>query len=48
MSSIYSEEYQQLIKVLRDTRTEKGITQQKLAQVMKRPQSFIAKTERGE
>lgn len=48
MSSIYSEEYQLLIKTLRDARTEKGITQQKLAQAMNRPQSFIAKIESGE
>lgn len=48
MASIYSEEYQQLIKTLRDTRAAKGITQQKLAQAMNRPQLFIAKIESGE
>lgn len=48
MASIYSEEYQSLIKELRDTRVKKGITQEKLAQAMNRPQSFIAKIESGE
>ncbi|KOY63399.1 helix-turn-helix domain-containing protein [Photorhabdus heterorhabditis] len=48
MSSIYSEEYQHVIRLLRETRLEKGITQEKLAQVFGRPQSFIAKVENGE
>ncbi|EBG5321696.1 helix-turn-helix transcriptional regulator [Salmonella enterica subsp. enterica] len=48
MASVYSEEYQSVIKVLRDTRVKKGITQEKLAQAMNRPQSFIAKIESGE
>ncbi|MCA6219457.1 helix-turn-helix domain-containing protein [Photorhabdus antumapuensis] len=48
MSSIYSEEYQHVIRLLRETRLEKGITQEKLAQEFGRPQSFIAKVENGE
>ncbi|AWK42440.1 helix-turn-helix domain-containing protein [Photorhabdus laumondii subsp. laumondii] len=48
MSSIYSEEYQRVIRLLRETRLEKGITQEKLAQAFGRPQSFIAKVENGE
>lgn len=48
MASIYSEEYQFVIKALRDARVQKGITQEKLAQAMERPQSFIAKIESGE
>ncbi|KMW74319.1 DNA-binding protein [Photorhabdus luminescens subsp. luminescens] len=48
MSSIYSEEYQHVIRLLRETRLEKGITQEKLAQAFGRPQSFIAKVENGE
>ena len=48
MSSIYSEEYQLVIKSLRDARVKRGITQQQLAQAMGRPQSFIAKIESGE
>lgn len=48
MSSIYAAEYQLIIKTLREARIKKGITQQKLAQAMNRPQSFIAKVENGE
>lgn len=48
MSSIYADEYQLLIKLLRTARREKGLTQQQLASALKRPQSFIAKVENGE
>lgn len=48
MTSTYSTEYQYVIKTLRDARTEKGITQAKLAEALGRPQSFIAKVENGE
>jgi transcriptional regulator with XRE-family HTH domain len=48
MTSFYSTEYQLVIKILRDARIEKGITQTKLAEALGRPQSFIAKVENGE
>ncbi|CAI1698915.1 helix-turn-helix domain-containing protein [Serratia ficaria] len=48
MTSVYSAEYQLIIKTLRDARVEKGITQAKLAEELGRPQSFIAKVENGE
>ncbi|CAI2477806.1 Predicted transcriptional regulator [Serratia liquefaciens] len=48
MTSVYSTEYQLVIKTLRDSRIEKGITQAKLAEALGRPQSFIAKVENGE
>ncbi|CRY54666.1 MULTISPECIES: helix-turn-helix domain-containing protein [Yersinia] len=48
MASIYSEEYQLVIKTLRDERIAKGITQASLATALGRPQSFIAKVENGE
>lgn len=48
MPSIYSSEYQLVIKSLREARMQKGITQVKLAQALKRPQSFVAKVESGE
>lgn len=45
MTSVYSTEYQLVIKILRDARIEKGITQAKLAEALGRPQeeswSFI-------
>lgn len=48
MASIYSDEYQSVIKSLRDQRIAKGITQESLASALGRPQSFIAKVENGE
>ncbi|WP_261425609.1 helix-turn-helix domain-containing protein [Serratia proteamaculans] len=48
MTPVYSTEYQLVIKILRDARIEKGITQAKVAEALGRPQSFIAKVENGE
>ncbi|EEQ09239.1 hypothetical protein ymoll0001_6260 [Yersinia mollaretii ATCC 43969] len=48
MASIYSEEYQQVVKTLRQARIEQGISQQRLAEALNRPQSFVAKVENGE
>lgn len=48
MSSIYSEDYQLVIRTLRSARLEKGMTQATLAQALGKPQSFIAKVENGE
>lgn len=48
MASIYSDEYQRVIKALREARIAKEVTQESLAQALDRPQSFIAKVENGE
>ncbi|HED2284982.1 TPA: helix-turn-helix transcriptional regulator [Klebsiella pneumoniae] len=48
MTSIYSNDYQMVIKALRDARIACGITQQEVASAFGRPQSFIAKVENGE
>ncbi len=48
MTSIYSNDYQMVIKALRDARIASGITQQEIASAFGRPQSFIAKVESGE
>lgn len=48
MASIYSEEYQLVIKELKSARKARGITQAELADALGRPQSFIAKIENGE
>lgn len=48
MTSIYSNDYQMVIKALRDARIACGITQQEVASAFGRPQSFIAKVESGE
>jgi len=48
MSSVYSAEYQMVIKALREARIASHITQDELARAFGRPQSFIAKVESGE
>lgn len=48
MASVYSDEYQRVINVLKKARKEKGITQAQLAEALGKPQSFIAKVENGE
>lgn len=48
MVSVYSNEYQLVIKILREARIEKNMTQANLARALNRPQSFIAKVENGE
>jgi transcriptional regulator with XRE-family HTH domain len=46
--SIYSEQQENLVKLLRKIRVEKNLTQQDLAKRLKQPQSFISKYESGE
>lgn len=48
MTSVYSVEYQMVIKSLRDARIANHITQEELGRAIGRPQSFIAKVENGE
>lgn len=48
MTSIYLEEYQLVIHTIKEARIKQNITQEKLAQALNRPQSFIAKVESGE
>ena len=48
MTSIYSNDYQMVIKALREARIASRITQEELASAFGRPQSFIAKVESGE
>ncbi|EBP7621317.1 TPA: helix-turn-helix transcriptional regulator [Klebsiella oxytoca] len=48
MSSIYSDEYQLVIKLLRSARIDRKITQSQLAELLGKPQSFVAKVENGE
>ncbi|AVL80624.1 helix-turn-helix domain-containing protein [Klebsiella oxytoca] len=48
MSSIYSDEYQLVIKLLRSARIDRRITQSQLAESLGKPQSFVAKVENGE
>lgn len=46
--SIYSKRYTALQSALVEARKSAGITQQQLADRLKKPQSFIAKYENGE
>lgn len=48
MSSIYSEQYQLIIKKLREARRNQGLTQAAVAEQLGKPQSFLAKVENGE
>lgn len=48
MSSIYSEQYQLVIKKVREARREQGLTQAVVAERLGKPQSFLAKVENGE
>ncbi|WP_312950470.1 helix-turn-helix transcriptional regulator [Superficieibacter sp.] len=48
MSSIYSDEYQLVIKILRNARRERGLTQAAVASQLGKKQSFVAKVEGGE
>lgn len=46
--SIYSAEYQQLCRLLREIRQEAGLTQVQVAERLGVPQSFVSKYESGE
>jgi transcriptional regulator with XRE-family HTH domain len=48
VASVYREEYQQVITLLKHARKARGITQAQLAEALGKPQSFIAKVENGE
>lgn len=44
----FSREYELFLALLREVRTEFGITQEQLAEGLKETQSFVSKCERGE
>jgi len=46
--SLHSPEHQALCQLLLAARRKSGLTQQTVAKRLKRPQSFVAKVERGE
>ena len=46
--SLFSEEYDRFLRLLREARTKAGLTQTQAAKRMKRPQSFVSKCESGE
>lgn len=46
--SIFSKDYKDIIERLKKARLDAGITQQKVAEKLDKPQSFISKIESGE
>ena len=46
--SIYTKEYQKVIKRLKKARLEAGLKQTEVAKKLAKPQSYISKIERGE
>jgi transcriptional regulator with XRE-family HTH domain len=48
VKSIYTAEYQKVLKKLKEARNESGFTQVEISQKLKKPQSYISKIERGE
>jgi len=46
--SIYSREYKNVIKRLKEARLESGLNQQDVAVKLGKPQSYVSKIERGE
>ena len=46
--SLHTPEYAALIRVLVETRKQHGLTQQDVADKLRKPQSYVAKVEGGE
>lgn len=46
--SVYTDEYQAVIDLLRDARIKAGVTQVELAEMLEQSQSFVSKYERGD
>lgn len=46
--SIYSKEYQNVVKRLKEARFEAGLKQADVAKKLGKPQSYVSKIERGE
>lgn len=46
--SIHSKEYQTVLSQLKKARIEADLKQEKVAKILKKPQSYISKIERGE
>jgi transcriptional regulator with XRE-family HTH domain len=46
--SLYTPSWAALCQLLKELREKKGLTQTELSNVLKQPQSFVSKVERGE
>lgn len=47
-TKIYSEKYQRFLELLRDARKEANLTQNDVAKLLGKPQSYVSKCESGE
>lgn len=48
MKSVYSDQYGDFLNIMIAARKQSRFTQQQLAEVLERPQSYVSKYERGE
>ena len=48
MSSVHSTRYRELLKRLREARLKAGLTQEEVAELLGKPQSYVSKCESGE
>lgn len=48
MATLHTDEYEAMVERLREAREEAGMTQEEVAEVFHRPQSFVSKIEAGE
>jgi len=48
LKSIHSEHYGRFLSLMTDARVRLGLSQRELARLLKKPQSFVSKYERGE
>tara|TARA_R110002072_G_scaffold70478_11_gene170121 strand:+ start:6152 stop:6388 length:237 start_codon:yes stop_codon:yes gene_type:complete len=46
--ALHDDDYRACIAYLRDERTRRHVTQQQLARLLNKPQSFVSKFERGD
>jgi transcriptional regulator with XRE-family HTH domain len=47
-NSLYTAEHKKLIDKLKEVRVELGLTQAQVSKLLKKPQSYVSKIERGE
>jgi transcriptional regulator with XRE-family HTH domain len=48
LKSVYTDEYGEFLQIMIAARKQAGLTQQQLAELLSKPQSYVSKYERGE
>lgn len=48
MKSVFTDEYNEFLKIMIAARKQAGMTQQRLAELLNKPQSYVSKYERRE